>query len=122
MYTSKFAGLARIGALAVVAVASPAMAEDAQPAKKAVFAEAAPIAEEKLAKIAGREDISQLNNADQKNSVEGNSVGDGSQTGTISIRDNAFRDMNGLTILNANTGNNVAINASIQVNIELPRQ
>lgn len=122
MYTSKFADLARVCALTAVAVASPAMAQDAQQAKKAVFAQAAPIAEEKLAKIAGREDISQLNNAEQKNSVEGNSVGDGSQTGTISIRDNAFRDMNGLTILNANTGNNVAINASIQVNIELPRQ
>lgn len=120
MKDSTIRGLLRACSLATLAVTAPAMAEDAKPEKKVVFAEATPIGEKKLAKIAGREDINQLTNADQTNAVESNNVGDNSQTGTISIRDNAFRDMNGLTILNANTGNNVAINASIQVNIALP--
>ena len=110
-------------AIACVAVTTPAMAEEAKPAEKStVFAKAKPVSEGKLAKIAGREDLTQLNNADQSNSVESNSVGDNSNTGTIVLRDNAFRNMNGMTILNANTGNNVAINASIQVNIALPSE
>ncbi len=117
-------------ALAAAAVASPALAEDAKPAPaeqsapaaKSVFADATPVDEGKLAKIAGKEDLTQLTNSDQTNSVGGNSVGDNSNTGTISISDNAFNNMNGMTILNANTGNNVAINASIQVNIALPAQ
>ncbi len=117
-------------ALAAAAVASPALAEDAKPAPaeqstpaaKSVFADATPVDEGKLAKIAGKEDLTQLTNSDQTNSVDGNSVGDNSNTGTISISDNAFNNMNGMTILNANTGNNVAINASIQVNIALPAQ
>jgi hypothetical protein len=86
----------------------------------APFAEAAPIDEGDLALIAGREDINQLTNAEQNNSVNGNDVGDNSVTGTISLSDQAFANSNGFVILNANTGNNVAINASIQVNIALP--
>ncbi len=107
-------------ALLCAAVASPALAEEAKPADKPVFAEATPVAEGKLAKIAGREDVNQVTQSDQANSVGNNSVGDNSNTGTIEISDNAFNNMNGMTILNANTGNNVAINAAIQLNIALP--
>lgn len=114
-------------ALGCAMLAAPALAEEAQPVEKdpvakeaPAFADAKPITEGKLAKIAGREDLTQFNNADLKNSVEGNAVGDNSNTGTIAFSDNAFSEMSGLSIVNANTGNNAAINASIQVNITLP--
>ena len=87
-----------------------------------MFASAEPIEETKLAKITGREDVNQVIQSDQQNNVGSNSVGDNSETGTITIRDNAFANLNGFTILNANTGNNVAINSSIQVNVALSSQ
>ncbi|MEP3052055.1 MAG: hypothetical protein ABJP48_04855 [Erythrobacter sp.] len=110
-------------ALACALIASPAWAEDEKkPEESAPFAAATPIEEGKLAKIAGREDLNQVTQANQQNAVGGNNVGDNSTTGTIDISDNAFSNTTGFTILNANTGNNVAINASIQVNIALPSQ
>ncbi|MEP2735373.1 MAG: hypothetical protein ABJP34_03665 [Erythrobacter sp.] len=115
-------------ACAIAAMSAPAMAEekpvDAKPAaaQSSVFADVKPVEETKLAKIAGREDLTQLTNSDQANSVEANSVGDNSRTGTVQFRDNAFNNMTGITIVNANTGNNVAINAAVQVNIALPSQ
>lgn len=115
-----FMGPVMAGALA----ASPAVADEAQDKKPGekpqVFAKAEPVAEGELAKITGREGASQINAADQNNAVEGNSVGDNSNTGSVTLSGHAFRDMNGFTMVNANTGNNVAINASIQVNIALP--
>ena len=42
-------------------------------------------------------------------------------TGDTNISDNAFQNSNGFLILNANTGNNVAINATMNVNIVTPR-
>ncbi|MEP0189471.1 MAG: hypothetical protein ABJP70_02660 [Erythrobacter sp.] len=112
----------------VTLAAAPVAAQDAQPsegqqtAEIAPFASAEPIEETKLAKIAGREDVNQVIQSDQQNNVGSNSVGDNSETGTITLRDNAFANLNGFTILNANTGNNVAINSSIQVNVALPSQ
>jgi hypothetical protein len=116
-------------ACAIAAMSAPAMAEE-KPAnadkvaavETPVFADVQPVEETKLAKIAGREDLTQLTNSDQANSVEANSVGDNSRTGTVQFRDNAFNNMTGITIVNANTGNNVAINAAVQVNIALPAQ
>ena len=112
----------------VTLAAAPVAAQDAKPSEDqqtvetALFASAEPIEETKLAKIAGREDVNQVIQSDQQNNVGSNSVGDNSETGTITIRDNAFANLNGFTILNANTGNNVAINSSIQVNVALPSQ
>jgi hypothetical protein len=40
-------------------------------------------------------------------------------TGDVTIDGNAFQSLNGLAIVNANTGNNVAINASLNVNVAL---
>ncbi len=104
----------------VVEASSPEAQTQAAPAP--MFAEANAITDKKLATIAGREDVNQFTQSDQANSVEGNSVGDNSNTGTIVLSDNAFRNINGITILNANTGNNVAINASVQINIAVPAE
>jgi len=73
----------------------------------------------KLGAIAGREDTRQAAQADQQAAVSRNSVGDNSVTGDARIADNAFQNMSGLSILNVNTGNNVAINAAMNVNISI---
>lgn len=124
-------------ALGIALIASPLAAQE-QPAEQAAnqavaaetktqgpaspFGAAEPVEERNLAAIAGREDINQLTNAEQANAVTGNEVGDNSVTGQINISDRAFSNTNGFVVLNANTGNNVAINASIQVNVALPVQ
>ena len=76
-----------------------------------------PIDDATLRSTAGREDVAQHAQADLTASVSSNSVGDGAITGDARIADNAFQNMSGLSILNVNTGNNVAINAAMNVNI-----
>ena len=78
---------------------------------------AAPIEEATLRSIAGREDVNQASYANQVAGVSKNSVGNDSVTGNTEISGNAFQNMSGLSILNVNSGNNVAINASMNVNI-----
>lgn len=72
-----------------------------------------------LGRIAGREDIGQAALANQAAGVANNSVGDNSRTGDARIADNAFQNLSGLSLLNVNTGNNVAINAAMNVNISI---
>ena len=103
-------GLTLIGLAALFA--SPAVAQDAPFAGKA-------LAEDALGAIAGREDTTQISQADQVAGVSRNSVGDNVRTGDAKIADNAFQNLQGLSILNVNTGNNVAINAAMNVNISL---
>ncbi|MGZ8311836.1 MAG: hypothetical protein ACXWUR_07190 [Allosphingosinicella sp.] len=56
----------------------------------------------------------------QSSNVSNNVVSGDSVTGDVNISDNAFHNANGFMILNANTGNNVSINASINVNFMTP--
>lgn len=70
-----------------------------------------------LQRIAGREDVNQVSYSEQVAGVTKNTIGDNSSTGTAQIAGNAFQNMAGLSILNVNTGNNVAINASMNVNV-----
>lgn len=72
-----------------------------------------------LQQVAGREDIAQDSQADLAAGVAGNSVGENAVTGNAQIDGNAFQNMSGLSILNVNTGNNVAINAAMNVNISI---
>ncbi|HVF95031.1 MAG TPA: hypothetical protein VM900_12025 [Sphingomonas sp.] len=72
-----------------------------------------------LGGIAGREDTRQISTSSQVAGVSQNSVGDNVQTGDARISDNAFQNLSGLSILNVNTGNNVAINATMNVNIAI---
>ena len=77
------------------------------------------IGDEALQSITGREDHAQVATASQTAGVSRNSVGDNSSTGDARISDNAFQNLSGLSILNVNTGNNVAINAAMNVNISI---
>lgn len=82
------------------------------------FAVAA-IGESELGAIAGREDTTQISQNEQFAGVANNNVGDNAVTGDARISDNAFQNMSGLSIMNVNTGNNVAINAAMNVNVSI---
>ncbi|UVI38916.1 hypothetical protein [Qipengyuania spongiae] len=84
-----------------------------------LFGSAETVSETQLRKIAGREDTSQASYAVQTAGVSSNSVGDHVTTGTAEISGQAFQNMSGLSILNVNTGNNVAINAAMNVNVSI---
>ena len=113
-----------LAATAAVCASTAAIAQSAVPSDQpaaepvTVFAAKA-MSETDLRSVAGREDVAQLSRADQVAGVSHNSVGDDSVTGTSAIGGNAFQNMSGLSILNVNTGNNVAINAAMNVNISI---
>lgn len=72
-----------------------------------------------LQQVAGREDTLQISQASLMAGVSRSSVGANSVTGNAQIDGNAFQNMSGLSILNVNTGNNVAINAAMNVNVSI---
>lgn len=84
---------------------------------------AAPFAGQKAAsteildRATAREDMSQVATSTQTSTVTGNSVNGTSTTGDLSFSDTAFQNASGLTVINANSGNNVSMNASLNVNI-----
>ena len=102
--------------LALVLLPAAAFAQTAGPATP--FGASA-LDDGTLQAIAGREDTQQAATANQTAGVSRNTVGDNVRTGDAQISDNAFQNMSGLSILNVNTGNNVAINAAMNVNISL---
>lgn len=78
------------------------------------------LGEDDLGRIAGREDTgTQVASATQRNTVANNSVVGNSVTGNIVIDGNAFSNLQGMAVINANSGNNVAINSAMNVNINL---
>ena len=79
----------------------------------------AAVDETTLGSVTGRADLNQLAQSQHVASVKDSSVNGNSETGAITIDGNAFQNLSGLAILNANSGNNVAINASMNVNIAL---
>ncbi|TRW17231.1 hypothetical protein [Glacieibacterium frigidum] len=81
--------------------------------------DAAPVADTALATIAGKADPVQAVLASNSSTVANNRIVGISTTGVISIDGNAFQNLNGLAVINANTGNNVAINASLNVNVAI---
>jgi len=83
------------------------------------FASAA-VSDDVLGKVAGREDTAKLiANANQQNTVANNSVTGNSVTGDVAIDGNAFQNLQGLAVISANSGNNVAINSAMNVTINL---
>lgn len=74
---------------------------------------------DQLAVIAGQSDINQMIQAQNRSQVSNNSVSGNSVTGTISFDGSSFANLNGLSVLSANTGNNVSINASMNVNVAI---
>lgn len=112
------APLLMLGGMAIAALPATVHAQTAGPAIEATFAAEA-LDEAALGAIAGREDTRQAALANQTAGVSQNSVGDNVRTGDARIDGQAFQNMSGLSVLNVNTGNNVAINAAMNVTIAL---
>lgn len=93
-----------------ILMATPALADGP-------FDAASHVDDAQLAYVTGRQDLNLVNETKQAASVSNNSVVGNSTTGIVNISDNAFQNLSGLSVVNANTGNNVAINASMQVNV-----
>lgn len=90
---------------------SPALAQDA-------FA-VSPVGDTALGAIAGRADTLIVARSNQTSAVSENSVGDNVATGDVRIDAQAFQNLQGLSLLNVNTGNNVSMNSAMNVNIAI---
>lgn len=115
-----------LGAMAVPALAqervAPATAAAAAiaPASRDAPFGAAPVDDASLSRETGREDIGTMAaSATQRNTVANNSVIGTSSTGSIAIDGNAFQNLQGLAVISANSGNNVAINSAMNVTIAM---
>ncbi|VXD00418.1 hypothetical protein [Sphingomonas sp. 8AM] len=113
-----------VPALLVAVVPGPATAQAAPPAPlvpSGPFGAATPVDNAQLGAVTGQSDLSQVIRAQNTGTVSGNSVNGHSETGTISFDPSSFQNLNGLSLLSANTGNNVSINSSLNVNVAINR-
>ncbi|MBY8828357.1 hypothetical protein [Hephaestia mangrovi] len=108
-----------LGASAATAQTVDAPAATApDPAASHLFSET-PLDEAGLAHVSGRDGTPTWVSANSSSNatVGNNSVGDQSPTGTLAVSDNAFQNVSGISMVNLNTGNNSAINASMNINV-----
>lgn len=105
-----------LGVALCVAAQAPVLAEGAP---STPFDAAASLNESELGAVAGRADLTQVAEGDLVSVVQGNSVNGQSTTGNISIDGQAFQNLSGLAVISANSGNNVSINSSMQVNVAI---
>jgi hypothetical protein len=105
----------------LLAVTTPAIAgaQAVPSAPASPFDAAKPVDDTALNAVTGQSDLSQVIRAQNTGVVSGNSVNGHSETGTISFDSSAFQNLNGLSLLSANTGNNVSINSSLNVNVAI---
>ena len=96
---------------------APSRGETQPATQEAPFSSSKAAADDVLDKATAREDLSLIARSQQSSNVSNNSINGPSTTGDIRMSDNAFQNASGLTIINANSGNTVAMNGSINVNI-----
>ena len=96
--------------IGLLLVGPTANAQDAFPGNTAV-------SEEVLGGVTGRENVAVIASSTQTVTVAQNSISGISTTGTIAFDDNAFQNLAGFALINANTGNNVAISSSLSVSM-----
>lgn len=75
-----------------------------------------------LAAATGKADLAQEARATNTATVANNAVIGDSSTGEIAFDGQALQNLSGLAVINANTGNNVAMNATMNVNIAVTPQ
>ncbi len=88
----------------------------------APFASAAVIDEAGLAGITGMADVKVIEQAagvSNTSTISNNTINGDPTTGTISFDGGSFGAFNGLALVSANTGNNVSINSSMNVNVAI---
>lgn len=86
------------------------------------FSSATVADETALAQVTGMADVKALEQAisvRNTSTISGNIINGDPTTGTISIDGASFGGFNGLALVNANTGNNVSINAAMNVNVAI---
>ena len=77
------------------------------------------VSDTELSAVVGKADLAQTVRANNSAILTNNQVNGNSVTGGISIDGQALSNLNGLAIISANTGNNVAINSSLNVNVSI---
>ncbi|MEE3119119.1 MAG: hypothetical protein VX339_13510 [Pseudomonadota bacterium] len=86
------------------------------------FLDLAPLSADQLDSASGRQGVPlqlQLNDSEQNAAVIGNVISGPSMTGDNIISDQAFGNMSGIATVIQNTGNQVVIQDSTQVNIHI---
>ena len=81
-----------------------------------------PIADSLLAETRGMADIrvvEQTTTVTNSGTVEGNTINGNFTTGTVNLSNGALDNFNGLALFSINTGNNVAINSAMTVNVSI---
>lgn len=111
--------------LALILPGVPAFAQDDQAAAPDALSAmsmfgVAPLPDAELAATTGRQQENWMS-ATSTNSavVRDNYVGDNVVTGTVNVTDSAFQNMNGIAMVNFNTGNNSSINAAMSLNLQI---
>ncbi len=114
-----FAGLG----LTILSVPAMAAAQSAPPAAAPTPFNSAPVvSDDVLSGARAKADLSlidQTASVQNSSNVAGNTITGDFTTGVVSIASDAFAGTTGLTMFNINTGNNVAINASMNVNVAI---
>lgn len=86
------------------------------------FAGASTVGDTTLAMTTGMADLNVLNqtaNTKNTSTVSGNIINGDPTTGTITFDGSSFSNFQGLAIVSTNTGNNVAINSAMNVNVAI---
>ena len=81
----------------------------AQPVDDTILAETRGMADMRL--------VEQSTTNTSTSTVQGNSITGDFTTGTVNLGNGALNNFNGLALFNINTGNNVAINSAMTVNV-----
>lgn len=97
--------------------AQTATADSTRPSEARAFSAASAASLQTLETATAREDISIVAQTQQTSTVSRSSVSGNVTTGAVGVAGNAFQNATGLTVVNSNSGNNVAMNGSINVNI-----
>lgn len=87
-----------------------------------VLPESVPVSDSMLAETRGMTDVrvvEQTTTVTSNSTVEGNTINGNFTTGLINLGDGALNNFNGLGLFNINTGNNVAINSAMTVNVAI---
>ncbi len=115
-------GLAAIAFPAVATAEPPAPSAITTPDGPAPFRAAPVVSDDVLSGAHAKADLSlidQVAAVHNSSTVADNTINGDFSTGVVSIASDAFAGTTGLTLFNINTGNNVAINASMNVNVAI---
>lgn len=91
---------------------------DAQPTSSG----AATVSDDLLADTRGMADVrmvEQSTTVSSASTVQGNTITGDFSTGMVNLNNGALENFNGLALFNINTGNNVAINSAMTVNVAI---